>query len=513
MKIEHTTHEASKRGRPTGPLNTSPERVKNYFSSRIRGKTQPKEEDEEPLIRPDQKTEKGRASEANTPNKLKKQQRGVQLADNSRIRAKERDEKLKKESKKFRVSKKTDQLKWRGYGPWPAIRSNEGRPCPSQTLPIETKSSFENLKGGERKTERRDKTQGDLYIEHIRAQRQAMREGKLEKAIPPSYSSEKPKLTPGRQEPSVGRPGHKKTPSTSSILSSTSSKLGSYIGNGADILDATRRDLASNLRKSTGKIIGKFDNLGQYIAGMGNNWDDSSDSDVSFYCIGESQERQESPTDTVRRSSELARARHLSGDGTDPWTDDPLKECRLCHKPSPAGIRGLCWQCEEVFYRPKTLVFADGEEKIKPPSPLKIKKVREVSAHMQVSVGRIPDPFSGENVNGLKVDRVNCNPQIVTPNNCYSHVVHIENSPPPRTGSTLVSQHERWQSPKIRALYQKNEDTRWSPSLLSDEEAFKPLPNLPRNRLKKVGNLSVTDEDTSTLFPSGGGQGNRTREA
>ena len=151
------------------------------------------------------------------------------------------------------------------------------------------------------------KAQGDERLNRMRSQRQAISDGDLEKVIPPPSSSG-PKLTRKRQDASVNKTAHKKSVSTSN-------KLTSYMGTSADLLDATRRDLTSNLHKSAEKaekvLSSKFDQFGRYSSGHGNNWDNDSDSDESFYCIGE------------RRLSVLDKARRISGDGTDPWTDGP----------------------------------------------------------------------------------------------------------------------------------------------------------------------------------------------
>ena len=335
MKIFHSTHEAATGGRSTRRPNSATQRIKDYFSVRIHGLSLSKEEDEEALVQPDPKIRKRRASETQVDNEpglcaflikehkeLKPDQREKKMLDASRVRIDKANKKAFEQSGTKKSGEKSARAGTAGYGKLQEVGSAiEVRKRPT----LRRAKSFENLKATKIQAKTMAKAQGDEYMNRLRAQRQAIREGNLEKVIPPSSSSRKPKLTPKRQNASQAKTAHNKS-------SSTSSKLTSYMGTSADLLDATRRDLTSNLRKSAEKaekaLSSKFDHLGRYSSGHGNHWDDDSDSDESFYCIGE------------RRLSELAKARRISGNGTDPWTDGPQEECRLCRKPSPAGLQG-----------------------------------------------------------------------------------------------------------------------------------------------------------------------------
>jgi hypothetical protein len=64
-----------------------------------------------------------------------------------------------------------------------------------------------------------------------------------------------------------------------------------------------------------------------------------------------------------------------AGKGHNLWRPGPLDPCRLCKKGSVVGIRGLCRECEEDFVSPETLVFNPQnsfDDDVKPPPPLKI---------------------------------------------------------------------------------------------------------------------------------------------
>jgi len=327
------------------------------------------------------------------------------------------------------------------------------------------------------------KAEGDRNLVRMHSHRQAIREGKLEKVVPPS-SPRKPKLIPESQDALQSKTVHKKS-------ASTSSKLTSYMETSADLLDATRRDLTSNLRKSAEKaekaLSSKFDQFGRYSWGHGNDWDDDSDSDESFYCIGE------------RHLSKLDKARRISGDGTDPWTDAPPQECRLCRKPSPSGVRSLCRDCENEFRRPKTTVLVDDEDEVKPPPPLKIKKAKTFSKHTYAVAENTHDPFSDNNFPTSNLARVDKKPQIVIQSNHISQQVYIDDGyQSGESEAECVSSYECWQPPDLRVQYQsqENENSRWSPRLLNDGEMSTPQPSL-RSRFSDARRNSMVRGDAT----------------
>jgi hypothetical protein len=508
MKILHSTHEAATGGRSTSRPISATQRIKDYFSIRIRGPSLPKEDDEQSLIQPDPKIRERRASEAQVGNEpglcaflmkehkeLKRKQREKKMLDASRIRI---DKANKKASEQAGNKKSGDKPARAGKAGYRQLLEVGSAIDLKRRSTLRRVKSLEDLKGAKIQADTKAKAQGDEYMNRLRGQRQAISEGNLEKVIPPSPSSRKPILTPKCQNASPGKTAHMKA-------SSTSSKLTSYMETSADLLDATRRDLTSNLRKSAEKaeksLSSKFDHLGRYSSGHGNNWDDDSDSDESFYCIGE------------RRLSEVDKARCISGNGTDPWTHSPQEECRLCRKTSPAGVRGLCRECENEFRRPKAIVLVDSEDEVKPPAPLKIKKTKRVSTHAEVMSGSIHNLFSDEGVVASKINQVNKKLQLVTPGNHISQQVYIDDgSNTPESRAEYVSRYERWQSPDLRAQYQsqENESSRWSLRLLDGDKVSTPRPSL-RSKFNNVRNSPKVNGDTTPLVIQDDELGNRAR--
>jgi hypothetical protein len=505
MKIIHTTHDTAP-GRSTCRPNSATQRIKDCFSIQIHSPSNPKEEDEERLVQPDPTIRQCRASETQASDgpgicanfmkeykKLKRKQREKKMYEASKFRMERANEKAYAQVNREKSGRKLAKAGKAGYRQLQEVSSQtEVKRNPT----LRRVKSFGDFKEAKTEAGTKAKAQGDERLNRMRSQRQAISDGDLEKVIPPP-SSPRPKLTPKRQDASPNKTAHKKSVSTSS-------KLTSYMGTSADLLDATRRDLTSNLRKSAEKaekvLSSKFDQFGRYSSGHGNNWDNESDSDESFYCIGE------------RRLSVLDKARRISGDGTDSWTDAPQEECRLCRKPSPAGVRGLCRECENEFRRPKTTVLVDDEDEVKPPPPLKIKKTKTASAHAQVMTGNIHHPCFDENVLTSKINQVDKKPQIVTPGNHISQQVYIDDGYyTSQSGTEYMSRYERWQSPDLRDRYQnrENENSRWSPRLLDDQTSI-PLPSL-RSRFNKVRRSSAVDEDTTPLVAGSDRQSHNTR--
>lgn len=231
------------------------------------------------------------------------------------------------------------------------------------------------------------------YMSLLASQRQAMTAAKPEKEIPLNVSILEKYLlalpSPSRpSRPSTGEASRerKKSPSPSG-------RLLCYIGESADLLDTTRREATSNLRRGARKAS-------RYLSQVDDGYesDGSSDSDESFFCIGE------------LNLAELGRARRVSGQGTDPWTDGAQEACRLCRKPSPAGVRGLCLDCEEEFKSPKGMFDDDSSDDnddyeevevkeaddIKPTTPLKIRKAQPAPLKIRKSAMDFKAPRKGD---------------------------------------------------------------------------------------------------------------------
>lgn len=475
MKIIHTTHDTAP-GRSTQRPSSATQKLKDYISVRIHGPLNSQEEDEEALIQQEPTVRQRRASETQVGGglgicavlmkehkELRRKQREKRMYEASEQRMVRANEKASAQVLKERTGPKIAKSGRAGYGQLQEVSFSSGNQSSPTLRRVKSIGSLNKVK---MKADVKAKASGDKSLTLMHSQRQAIREENLEKVIPRPPSSGKTELTPGFQDASQKKITHRRS-------TSTSSKLTSYMGTSADLLDATRRDLTSNLRKSAEKaekvLSSKFDQFGRYSSGHGNDWDDDSDSDESFYCIGE------------RRLSELDKARRISGDGTDPWIDGPQGECRLCRKASPAGVRGLCRQCENEFRRPKTTILVDDKDEVKPPPPLKIKKAKAPSKHAETMTVDIHNPFSDEIVLTSKTNQVDKMPQVITPSNHISQQVYIDDGYRTPQGVTeYLSRYERWQSTDLRAQYQsqESESLRWSPRLLDDGQITTPLPSL-----------------------------------
>lgn len=160
---------------------------------------------------------------------------------------------------------------------------------------------------------------------------------------------------------------------------STSTKLASYVGTSADILDETRREI-------TGKFRPPFEHL--HCPSLSSSRRVSiASSSSSFYCQGELEELPYShpPKPKVDIPLTTNEERRLSGQGTSPFNDFGPRFCRRCQKGGVAGVRGLCDRCENDYAklkRPKDAFdeydniyqvsgFGDEKEEIKPTPPLK----------------------------------------------------------------------------------------------------------------------------------------------
>lgn len=340
--------------------------------------------------------------------------------------------------------------------------------------PLRRKAKFEK-KNSERES---SSSRGHLTdsaadtLTRLRKDRAAMQEGKLEKVIPPSsHLSQTPPLALSGNDRKIvsssSRSSHKRA-------ESTSSKLSSYIGSSADFLDLTRRDLTSSLRRGAEKAIagtlGHFESLTHaqrqaYI-------DDTESDDESFFCIGESQ--------TPRSLSELDKARRFSDEGTNPWTDGQQDECRLCKKLSPAGVRGLCMDCEYKFKQSKTKYFSnDDEDEIKPTPPLKIKKVSTVSRSTliypssgQTTVPTAPPPRDAR-LPGTSFQNAGSRPMVVTLDHRDSQHASVLDQDRTLPGSSYGqrSRYEMWQTAEMHAEYERAEEIygRWPDNLFGDD--------------------------------------------
>ena len=236
----------------------------------------------------------------------------------------------------------------------------------------------------------------EANIEKLQTLRTAIRDGKMEKVVPPPNGVLFPPTNPFRNppsaessHPSTSKPrGHSRNRNSKSKF--TSKKvLATYISNTGDVLDATRREIKE-------KLLPPFEHLNYPSFSLSRRASNSSDD--SFYCIGEGADEQEANTKAVKelkacyQESDHYQQLHASGGEKTNLRIFPnaYKKCRLCRNLASDGDggTGLCQECEREFERPKTRVFGleltnnkngeyeeEEEEEIKPTPPLKDKKI------------------------------------------------------------------------------------------------------------------------------------------
>jgi hypothetical protein len=225
---------------------------------------------------------------------------------------------------------------------------------------------------GSPKPEAQKQAENHVPITKIYTVREAIRAGKLEKAIPPprSLGTDHLPVPPPRPQVPAAKLISTRVSNTKKPLSQPT-KFGELVDRSADIFDETRKELVS-------KFMPPFEHLNYpSFTRSDRNFRRNSDvSDTSFYCIGE-QESEHTQKVQGLKSTQQKNLQRKSYTGTDPWVYRPPGGCRLCRKPGVRGIRGLCNDCENDFIRPKTQKweFVDSDEKeveeIRPTPPLK----------------------------------------------------------------------------------------------------------------------------------------------
>lgn len=242
----------------------------------------------------------------------------------------------------------------------------------------------------------------------------------------PSTSS-----TPSSSTSSHSR-SHKSTKSSSRNIPA---RLGEYIGTSADILDSTRRELTSSLRKSAVRRL-ETPHLDP---------ESDTDSDESFFCQG----------------NEKKREARLGGRGTNPW-EGTSSMCRLCRDHGVDGIGGLCRICKDEFRRRKS---SSEDEEMKPTPPLKdVRKSRASMPQLKTAKGSTQAHLVREDLTSKRFP-------------CAQEAALEATTPPlPHSSNNFskdrhISSYERWQSPAIRDEYARAEKMfeRWSLSYERDD--------------------------------------------
>jgi hypothetical protein len=499
MKITHTIHEMANGGRSTSRAITTTQKLKNLFC--FRGSEHEignRERDQEALIQP-----ASPMKSTSTPEEI-----GVAaLLLKEHEELKRRQERAKRERihdvqpQKVSISANSNRGLYRQRTPGVRNSAQERTVIPPA---LKRKGSLENMRPASPSKPAERQPSQQAYLDQLRAQRKAMSAGKLEKVVAPFNPVPRDNvLIPPRKlqtlSPPHSRPANSPSPSRSE-------KLSAYMGTSADLLDATRRDVASNLKKRaeivvSGKFLPPLAGFDYHAPGRGNAVDDSeSDSDESFYCVGEKKWRR---TDGQVSTRQLEKERRISTEKADPWSGVPLDHCRLCRKKSPGGIRGLCLDCEAAFRRPKTEVFLSDEEKdIKPTTPLKIRKsITPPSTTLTCfSQKHDSDPYSRMFGKSPTLDRVDNQAKLVNPSTHHSQQALIEGESHSMQSLTdKISKFESWQTAEMRTELAMQETSRWSPRLLDDPEPSPKWPSL-RSKFNTSPVDSEVAEDTKPLI-------------
>ena len=340
--------------------------------------------------------------------------------------------------------------------------------------------------------------------------RERMREGKLEKAIPPAYG----RATEGRLAPPQSRnPALQPPPpgaSRSKKRRSAQQKISNFIDSGADVLDETRRDLS-------GKFLPPFENLSypSFPRFSKKSRRHSDASDISFCCVGDNESAKEVEASTKEvealKMRQQQNAMRLSGEGANPWTQPPSAACRLCSKPGVRGVRGLCNDCETDFMRPTPNQYefsssSDEEDEIKPTPPLKDMQLLALkTAKTTEEVGAKCTSTSYPSLDGrerqkpedsvkaeLKMTGADHYPRMIKPaqkQKSYEAIVDYESDD---------DRYRSWQTPEMRAEYERTKSLfrKWPDCY--EKNAFESFENEGRPAPAVTGGGVAPGTDKST---------------
>jgi hypothetical protein len=369
MNVQHITYEDARGGRSTSKTKTTTKKWKNYLSSRVSGHS----EDLKLLLSHESAgaerpvTMWPRADIAPSDNLP---EMTAYLTQQMRIeKAARKEENMivgANSSGRYVPLKDADRKK----------TDKESSACLPPVLrrkPKFTGLVKESL--GAQKEKHKSRGRTDVDPREFQDLRAAMRDGRLERGVPPVPARAEGLLLPPNclaQDPFLDPKSTRTLRSKKS--SSTSSRVASYMGTSADYMDETRRELAGRFRPPFEHL--NYPSFSLSHRNPASKRKGSADSTQSFFCIGEGDSGKTSPEPT----------RRLSGEGTSPWDPAPLQACRLCRNNWARGIRGLCEDCEKDFMRPKTVKFDSSsgssyshDDEFKPTPPLKDKKTFSIN--------------------------------------------------------------------------------------------------------------------------------------
>jgi hypothetical protein len=361
MKIDHTTYEEARGGRSTSRRASTATKVKDYFSRLTCNADQPS---------PTTPTQE-------RPSTMWPRFHTAPSDDLPKMTAyltqKHRSESASQQEKQM-------TSKANATGKYLSLKELDGNPPVRQILSppkLRHKGRLSdkvrdklNQKSGE--TSNSTTAQKHHKLQKLQLIQREIHAGKWERTVPPSQPHQSSVHAPPRwsNNPFVDPSQSKSVESRrNSKSTSISKKAAEYIGESADLLDSTRRDLL-------GKFRPPFENLNYPSFSLSRKPSNCSESS-SFFCQGEGNEEEDIPAEAVQER------RRLSCEGTGPWTQAAPTTCKLCKKRAAgASIRSLCGECERAFMRPKVQApcleyssnpyeFEDEEDEVKPPPPLK----------------------------------------------------------------------------------------------------------------------------------------------
>jgi hypothetical protein len=283
----------------------------------------------------------------------------------------------------------------------------------------------------------------------IQALRQKMREGEMERAVPPEQAlvTQTRYAYPPRALPKDCGKGTLPVSGKKRSEVSSLGKLAKSFEVGVDVIEERRRELS-------GKFRAPFDFLGYPISARGGRDHKVCGSDhstESFFCIGEELAERPQPSRTL---DQLAARRRLSGEGTSPWEGHPPSACRLCRKAGVRGIRGLCSECEQEFLRPKTVVKdATVNDEVKPTPPLKDRRILRQRSGGKQNHSTWPE-----------LRQVGCKPSII---NSATRREHAHRARVEYDDEKFLE----WQTPEMREEYHNTQGmfARWTDSYEKDD--------------------------------------------
>lgn len=360
MKITHTTYDATHRRQSMARrASDASVRIKNYISSHLSRRLDTDSSHQDAGERP---TTFWPRYETETSVPDDQSEMTPYLTQQHRVKkAARRDEKIivnANHNSNYLPLKDTDR----------GAAADDARPT------LRRKTKFVREKPSTNSTDCRPHTaDGKENMHKLQKLRQAMREGKIEQAVPPNQRiriDDRFAETTSRisAEPSRGRSSSRDRPPQAFYNSRgrkarSISRVGHYVRASVDLLDETRKEVQS-------KFKAPFENL-NYPSFMSRRA--SSDSEESFFCRGEKTEEQ-NPTTLNSRQYDPEEGRRLSGAGVSPWTSHKPDYCKICKTFAMVGIQGLCDKCEANFNRRKAQnrdSDSEYEDDIRPTPPLK----------------------------------------------------------------------------------------------------------------------------------------------